>query len=289
MIRSARTNFVFQMHNKVYKYSHWNAQIVYFWQVCWVPSFQCDQGQVSIKFDEILLEYLHRRLVFVIFLQRAGITPFVLESRAITVKNGESAICIKRAPMPHDTHSHTITHSVNTMFKAFTIILAASVVSAAPTRGQVAKLGSFNKLQERGDATYYNPSDPNQNHGYVNMGSCGPITDESIMVALSPSLGEMCGSCVSIRYGSNCVNAIVQDKCASCAPDHIDVTPAVFSQLAPLEAGIIKVDWDFSCSCPGGNIAQNQAQCTASNDFTQCSTGCCHEGQCAASEVCFGY
>jgi hypothetical protein len=186
--------------------------------------------------------------------------------------------------------THTITHSHSQyMFKVFTIILAASVVSAAPTRGQVAKLGSFNKLQERGDATYYNPSDPNQNHGYVNMGSCGPITDESMMVALSPSLGEMCGTCVSIRHGSNCVNAIVQDKCASCAPDHIDVTPAVFSQLAPLEAGQIKVDWDFSCSCPGGNIAQTQSKCTASNDFTQCSTGCCHEGTCAASEVCFGY
>jgi len=164
---------------------------------------------------------------------------------------------------------------------------------AMPTVPQVASVRSWSapKLAERGDATWYNPSDPVQNHGWVNMGSCGPVHDYDMMVALSPAHGKPCGACVSIRANGNCVNAIVQDTCAGCSPEHIDLTPAVWTQLAPLEVGKMKVDWDFSCSCTGAPVAAAPAvgQCTQSNDFAQCESGCCFEGQCSAREVCFGH
>ncbi len=142
------------------------------------------------------------------------------------------------------------------------------------------------------------------------MGSCGSIYDNDLVIALGAVGQGQCGQCVTIRSGGKCLNVKIMDTCASCGTGKIDLTPAVFQHFAPLSAGLISVDYDFSCSCGNGGapaaqpaqpaqVAQAPAHhapaqksdigyCTQSNDFTQCASGCCYQGQCHLREVCFG-
>ena len=41
-------------------------------------------------------------------------------------------------------------------------------------------------------------------------------------------------------------SATVVDKCPECASGSIDVSPAVFTQLADLSVGRIQVSWDWA-------------------------------------------
>lgn len=95
-----------------------------------------------------------------------------------------------------------------------------------------------------GDLTYYYPGG-----GY---GACGqPIQNGDLVAAVSarfftaanPNQDPICGRTVTVTYNGRSATARVLDKCGGCGAQDIDVTPAVFSQLADLSAGRVRVNW----------------------------------------------
>lgn len=96
--------------------------------------------------------------------------------------------------------------------------------------------------------TYYTPG----------LGACGKSNhDTDHIVALSPAeyghdanpnKAKVCGRRITIRYAGKTASATVVDKCPGCASGSIDVSPAVFKQLAPLDKGRVRVTWGFAGS-----------------------------------------
>ncbi|KAI5867568.1 RlpA-like double-psi beta-barrel-protein domain-containing protein-containing protein [Durotheca rogersii] len=103
-------------------------------------------------------------------------------------------------------------------------------------------------LAYAGDMTYYTPG----------LGACGKYNKESDrIVALSPAQygrdanpnkAKVCGRKISIHYQGKTATATVVDKCPGCASGSIDVSPAVFRQLAPLDKGRVRVTWGYASS-----------------------------------------
>ncbi|KAL7621092.1 hypothetical protein AAE478_008405 [Parahypoxylon ruwenzoriense] len=103
-------------------------------------------------------------------------------------------------------------------------------------------------LAYSGDMTYYTPG----------LGACGKYNKESDrIVALAPQQygydanpnnAKVCGKKISIHYQGKTATATVVDKCPGCASGSIDVSPAVFRQLASLDKGRVKVSWGFASS-----------------------------------------
>ncbi|KAI1779171.1 RlpA-like double-psi beta-barrel-protein domain-containing protein-containing protein [Hypoxylon cercidicola] len=99
-----------------------------------------------------------------------------------------------------------------------------------------------------GDMTYFTPG----------LGACGKHNSETDhVVALAaaqyggdanPNKAKVCGRKISIRYGGKTASATVVDKCPSCASGSINVSPAVFKQLASLDKGRVKVTWGYAGS-----------------------------------------
>jgi Lytic transglycolase len=99
-----------------------------------------------------------------------------------------------------------------------------------------------------GSATYYND---------IGYGACGTPVDASVqdLVAVSyqwwtapnPNDDPLCrGISVQLTYNGNTITVPVEDKCPSCAADHIDLSQQVFQELAPLSQGVINgITWEF--------------------------------------------
>ncbi|KAI2624758.1 riboflavine-aldehyde-forming enzyme [Xylaria nigripes] len=89
-----------------------------------------------------------------------------------------------------------------------------------------------------GDMTYYAPG----------TGSCGGSnTEKDSVVALSKSeINGNCGKTIKITRNGKSASGKVVDTCSSCATGAIDVSPAVFDQLANPGEGKVKVDWEFA-------------------------------------------
>ncbi|KAI6085034.1 RlpA-like double-psi beta-barrel-protein domain-containing protein-containing protein [Hypoxylon rubiginosum] len=89
-----------------------------------------------------------------------------------------------------------------------------------------------------GDITYYTPG----------LGSCGETnTETDKVVAMSPSqfstIPDLCGKTITIEMGDKNTTAKVVDKCPACDANSIDVSPAVFTDLTPLDTGRAKISW----------------------------------------------
>ncbi|KAI1455504.1 RlpA-like double-psi beta-barrel-protein domain-containing protein-containing protein [Annulohypoxylon moriforme] len=96
-------------------------------------------------------------------------------------------------------------------------------------------------LAFNGDLTYYQPG----------LGSCGEQSSSSDhIVALAPaqftSDPNACGKTIQITYNGKTTTAKVVDKCMGCSDDSIDVSTAVFTELADLSAGRVQVEWDYA-------------------------------------------
>ncbi|RYP90760.1 hypothetical protein DL770_003093 [Monosporascus sp. CRB-9-2] len=55
-----------------------------------------------------------------------------------------------------------------------------------------------------------------------------------------------CGKTMRIHCNGNTTTAKVVDKCKGCAGDSIDVTKAVFGDLADLNLGRVQVTWEWA-------------------------------------------
>ncbi|KAI1392433.1 RlpA-like double-psi beta-barrel-protein domain-containing protein-containing protein [Hypoxylon trugodes] len=107
-------------------------------------------------------------------------------------------------------------------------------------------LGASQALAYAGDMTYYTPG----------LGACGKWNSESDhIVALAPAQygydanpnkAKVCGRKINIHYGDKTATATVTDKCPECASGSIDVSPAVFKELASLDAGRVQVTWNYA-------------------------------------------
>ncbi|KAF9555285.1 hypothetical protein CPC08DRAFT_766044 [Agrocybe pediades] len=90
-----------------------------------------------------------------------------------------------------------------------------------------------------GDATYYN----------TGLGNCGAHSkDTDFIVALSTqeyNKGSHCWQHIKVHYQGKTIDATVVDSCPGCSRYSIDLSPAAFKALAPLDAGRIKVDWNY--------------------------------------------
>ncbi|KAG0051761.1 hypothetical protein BGZ83_003325 [Gryganskiella cystojenkinii] len=83
------------------------------------------------------------------------------------------------------------------------------------------------------------------------VGSCGqPFDTNQMIVAMNAAqMGgtSQCGRQVRIQSGGKTVTARVTDTCPAqfCQPGSLDLSQAVFKQLAALETGVIDIQWEF--------------------------------------------
>ena len=110
----------------------------------------------------------------------------------------------------------------------------------------------------KGEMTFYN------NSGF---GACGTQINAAtqMLVAVShtwwtapnPNNDPLCqGVSVEVTYHGKTITVPVEDKCPSCASNHLDLSQPAFAALAPLSVGIVHgIHWKFVKSTgavPGG-------------------------------------
>ncbi|KAF9963200.1 hypothetical protein BGZ70_007568 [Mortierella alpina] len=84
------------------------------------------------------------------------------------------------------------------------------------------------------------------------QGSCGtPFDTNDLIVAMNEAqMGgrAQCGKSVKVTYNGKSVNARVVDTCPKqyCSSGALDLSQAVFKQLAPLDKGVIEIQWQFA-------------------------------------------
>ncbi|KAL4778598.1 RlpA-like double-psi beta-barrel-protein domain-containing protein-containing protein [Aspergillus varians] len=104
-----------------------------------------------------------------------------------------------------------------------------------------------------GDLTYYDPG----------VGSCGiSSTSSEKICALShvvfdaaltsgnPNENPLCGLRLRIRRSNRSIDVKVVDRCPGCSVNDLDVSPAVFEDLADLAEGRVTVDWSWLDKTP---------------------------------------
>jgi len=104
---------------------------------------------------------------------------------------------------------------------------------------------------QAGTVTYYNAEDPAQNHGSSNaLGSCGAVLTSGVPSgAINDAAwgSPNCGRIIAVRNDATgaCIEVPVLDRCASCAPDHVDLTVAGFNALFDPSVGVGQGSWSF--------------------------------------------
>ncbi|MEV7424883.1 MULTISPECIES: RlpA-like double-psi beta-barrel domain-containing protein [unclassified Streptomyces] len=115
-----------------------------------------------------------------------------------------------------------------------TLGATATSATAAPDTARIA-----------GQATWYN----------TGLGACGwNNNDGELVVAVSPGVygtypnpnnSPVCGRQLQVNGPLGSVTVTVVDRCAGCATNDVDLSPAAFSRIGDLNAGRINVSWDW--------------------------------------------
>jgi hypothetical protein len=118
----------------------------------------------------------------------------------------------------------------------------------APPAETPASSNSGGGASYSGDITYF----------ALGMGACG-IDDsgkdhtDNIVAVSSQLMGAqsngnpMCGKTITIKAAGKIIQALVHDKCPSCAPGDIDGSEKMFVELfGSLDAGRQKIEWWFN-------------------------------------------
>ncbi|KIM41889.1 hypothetical protein M413DRAFT_410304 [Hebeloma cylindrosporum] len=81
------------------------------------------------------------------------------------------------------------------------------------------------------------------------IGACGGFNVNSDHVVALPPLeyagGTHCGRMVRIYYQGKSIDARAVDLCPSCGLTGLDLSISTFQALAPLDVGLIYVDWFY--------------------------------------------
>ncbi|KAG2235550.1 hypothetical protein INT48_003113 [Thamnidium elegans] len=115
---------------------------------------------------------------------------------------------------------------------------------AVEKRNKKNKRGSY---ANSGTATFFTP----------NRGSCGwKNSPNDLIVAMNgkdmknqsgkSNKNPLCGKMVEITNSSGTkIRAKIVDTCPGCSKGDLDLSPAVFSKLAPLKKGVLKIQWKY--------------------------------------------
>ncbi|KAL1985904.1 hypothetical protein VTN96DRAFT_7169 [Rasamsonia emersonii] len=96
-----------------------------------------------------------------------------------------------------------------------------------------------------GDGTYYNTADTMTNPSFCDTANDGYA--ENVVALSSAIMNEgYCGKTITVSYNGKTSTAKVVDKCPSCSASSIDMSPALFGDLADLALGRIHVEWWFN-------------------------------------------
>ncbi|KAI1320176.1 hypothetical protein EDD11_001780 [Mortierella claussenii] len=138
---------------------------------------------------------------------------------------------------PIDTSAQLRRHTTATVIPESEgdLVTDASVSALSSTSGSSS--GSFS-----GRGTWFTDT----------VGSCGkPFQTSDMIVAMNAAqMGgtSQCGRQVQITANGKTVSATVVDTCPSqfCSSGSLDLSQAVFKQLAPLDQGVVHITWKFA-------------------------------------------
>ncbi|KAK0662981.1 RlpA-like double-psi beta-barrel-protein domain-containing protein-containing protein [Cercophora samala] len=107
--------------------------------------------------------------------------------------------------------------------------------------------GDDNSYNRHGHMTYYEVGPGACGHDDSGKGDTHNIVAVSSALMSGQGAGDACGRKIAIKgHDGKEVTAVVRDKCPSCLPGGIDVSPKVFKELAGnLDVGKTEVSWTF--------------------------------------------
>lgn len=93
-----------------------------------------------------------------------------------------------------------------------------------------------------GDGTFYDTATSLSAPSYCDTANDGSTEN---VVALSQAImnQSLCGAKITVTYDGKTATGIVVDKCMGCDAESIDMSRAMFGELASLDAGRITVSW----------------------------------------------
>ncbi|KAI9321173.1 hypothetical protein DFJ73DRAFT_634933 [Zopfochytrium polystomum] len=115
--------------------------------------------------------------------------------------------------------------------------------------------------EEYGHMTYYYTETGN-------AGACGSYlhdTDYLVAMSLGRYSSSYCGRQVCISANGVTVQATIKDACESCGYSDLDASPALFSAITSLSAGLIQISWHFCDESPAQTTSQAPAPTTTSS------------------------
>ncbi|KAF9105492.1 hypothetical protein BGX27_009588 [Mortierella sp. AM989] len=150
---------------------------------------------------------------------------------------------------------------MNIIYKFAVLATAALAVVAAPIKSSDIRHTSATPipLTEQGSHALSKPSASGIFSGRGTwftdtVGSCGtPFDTNDMIVAVNAAqMGgtAQCGRTVRITVGDKTVYGKVVDTCPSqfCSWGALDLSQALFKQLAPISQGVVKLEWEFADS-----------------------------------------
>ncbi|KAK4066041.1 uncharacterized protein Triagg1_8350 [Trichoderma aggressivum f. europaeum] len=119
---------------------------------------------------------------------------------------------------------------------ALSALCLAVASSAAPTEAEAHAASAHS-----GSVTWYN----------TGLGACGNVNnDGELVVAVSHSLYDRehpCGRKIRVGYHDRSAVVTVVDRCAGCAENDLDLSPAAFrAAIGELDIGRITATWDWA-------------------------------------------
>jgi len=136
----------------------------------------------------------------------------------------------------------------------FALILMLSLAFTIVTAGKDWYARSANLSNQKrglqGIITFYDGASLNNAACYGRGGLPKYNAKPSDLIAAVSMKGEsMCFKCLKITNKKKSVIVKIIDKCASCKPNHIDLSPAAFNTLADSDLGVVKITFE-PVSCP---------------------------------------
>lgn len=110
-----------------------------------------------------------------------------------------------------------------------------TIIPMSPTTPVVDAVAAYT-----GDLTWFTPG----------LGACqlnNNTNDPIVAVATGVyDANNVCGKSITITYKGAIATGVIEDRCGSCNGGDLDLSPAVFTQFAPLSSGRLNnADWDF--------------------------------------------
>ncbi|GAM38857.1 hypothetical protein EIK77_006931 [Talaromyces pinophilus] len=149
------------------------------------------------------------------------------------------------APVPTTTvapPAPVIAAAVTSSSSSSTSTSSTSTAPPATSTGTSGSSGSG--LSGTGDGTFYDTATSLSAPSYCNTANDG--TTENV-VALSQEIMDqsLCGATITVTYEGKTATGTVVDKCMGCDRGSVDMSRAMFGDLASLDAGRITVSWSI--------------------------------------------